>query len=255
MATAMIDGLIEKNVFKPEEIAACAPSESTRQRISDKGVVVFKTAAELCEMTDNIVLAIKPVQIPALFTEERPNMSNHLVMSIVAGVTIKSFLTYVPDMKIVRVMPNHCCKVLEGASGYVMGPETNQLDKELVEKVLGSIGLSVEVTEKDLDAVTGVSGSSPAYIYMFAKGLIKAGMERGLTESAATALAAQSLIGAGHMLLESDMSPDALIDGVCSPGGTTIEGVKVLKENNLEDVVIEAVEASILRSIEMGKNL
>ena len=255
MAGAMIEGLIAKEVYTPDEIVACAPSEATRNRMTQTCKIrMFEKATDLVDLADVLVLAVKPKHIASLFKDEGLVLgSRHLLISIAAGVKLKTLQGYAPETRIVRVMPNHCCMVLEGASGYVMGEKCTGSDQETVETVLTSFGLATEVRECDLDAVTGICGSSPAYLYMAAHALIEAGMKYGLTEEQATVLAAQSMIGAGKMVLESGMKTDALIDGVCSPGGTTIEGVKVLRDEHFEDIMIRCVDACVKRSIEMGK--
>lgn len=255
MAGAMIDGLIAKNVYSKDEIVACAPSEATRNKMTQKyGIRMFSKATEMQGLADVVVLAIKPKYIASLFIEEKFCVGKgQLLISIAAGVKLGALQTYAPDARIVRVMPNHCCMVLEGAAGYVMGNGCTEDDRKVVETVLSAIGLAVEVRESELDAVTGICGSSPAYLYMAAHALIVAGMKYGLSEEQATVLAAQSMVGAGKMILESGMKTDALVDGVCSPGGTTIEGVKVLRDEHFEDVMIHCVDACVKRSVEMGK--
>ena len=256
MAGAMIGGLIAKNVYSKDEIIACAPSEATRNRMTQKyGIRMFEKAADMDDQAEIIVLAIKPKYIGSLFTEEGVRVGkDQLLISIAAGVKIDTLRSYAPEARIVRVMPNHCCMVLEGAAGYVMSEGCTAEDKKNVETVLSAIGLAAEVRECDLDAVTGICGSSPAYLYIAAHALIEAGMKYGLTEEQATVLAGQSLVGAGKMILESGMKTEELVDGVCSPGGTTIEGVKVLRDEHLEDTMIRCVDACVKRSIEMGKN-
>jgi pyrroline-5-carboxylate reductase len=255
MAGAMIKGLIEKKVYNIDEIIACAPTEDTRNKISQSyGIDTYKNAAEVAKKADILILAIKPKQIPALFEEEHLKLGhNHLLISIAAGVKINTLNQYVPDSRIIRVMPNHCCMVLEGASGYVGGTNATEEDMHITNAIFSALGLAVEVRECDLDAVTGVSGSSPAFMYMMIRAISDSGVLSGLPRKAATELAAQSMIGAGRMILESGMTPEQLIDGVCSPGGTTIEGVKVLNDQGFESTVVEAVNSSIRRSIEMGK--
>ncbi len=255
MAGAMIRGLIAKNVYGPDEIVACAPSKETRDRMTQQtGIRMFEKASDIAGLTDVIVIAVKPKKIASLFTEEGLELGKgHLVVSIAAGVKIKTLKTYVPDARIVRVMPNHCCMVLEGAAGYVMDKNCTDADRETVKKILQAIGLAEEVGEEDLDAVTGVCGSSPAFLYLAAQALIEAGVKHGLDKSQATVLAAQSLVGAGKMILESGMDTEQLIDGVCSPGGTTIEGMKVLREEGFDKILIRCVDATVKRSAEMGK--
>ncbi len=255
MAGAMIDGLIAKNVYSKDEIVACAPSEATRNKMTQKyGIRMFSKATEMQDLAEVIVLAIKPKYIASLFKEEKFCVKKgQLLISIAAGVKLSSLQTYAPDARIVRVMPNHCCMVLEGAAGYVMGDGCTEDDKKIVDTVLSAIGLAVEVKESELDAVTGICGSSPAYLYIAAHALIVAGMKYGLSEEQATILAAQSMVGAGKMILKSGMKTDALVDGVCSPGGTTIEGVKVLRDEHFEEIMAHCVDACVKRSVEMGK--
>ncbi|MCK9322433.1 MAG: pyrroline-5-carboxylate reductase [Candidatus Methanomethylophilaceae archaeon] len=255
MAEAMISGLITKNIYTKDEIVACAKTEETRNRVSEKfGIKMYENASEIAKLTDVLVLAIKPKNIPSLFQEEKLELgSNHLLISIAAGVKIAAFESYVPDTKIIRVMPNHCCMVLEGAAGYVRGTKATDSDMQIVKTILSAMGLAVEVKEHDLDAVTGVSGSSPAFMYMMIDAIADAGVLCGLSRTVAIRLAAQSMLGAGKMALESGMTPSQLVDSVCSPGGTTIEGVKVLEEQGFKSAVVDAVKASVKRSIEMGK--
>jgi pyrroline-5-carboxylate reductase len=254
MAAAMMRGLIAENIYSASEIVTCDISPEIRKRVADElGVKVYETANEVAKMANVVVLAVKPSNIPELFEKEGLTFgSKHLVISIAAGIEIGTFESYVPDARIVRVMPNHCCMVLESASGYSRGSNATDEDIELVDEILSSMGLSVEVEENDLDAVTGVSGSSPAFMYMFADAIAEAGRRNGLSNEVALELAAQSMIGAGRMMLESGMTPKELVDSVCSPGGTTIEGVKVLENRGLRNTVIEAVEAAIKKSRSMG---
>lgn len=253
MAEAMIRGLIVQEVYSENEIIACAPSEKTRKRVAESlDIEVYATAAEVAERTDVIVIAVKPIQIPGLFEKEGLDLNGKLVISIAAGVKIDTINAYVPDARIVRVMPNHCCMVLEGASGYSRGRNVTDEDIWEVDMILSSIGLAIETEEKDLDAVTGVSGSSPAFMYMLAEAIAEIGEKNGLSADTALELTAQSLAGAGRMLLETGLSPKELINSVCSPGGTTIEGVKVLETEGFGDIVKKATEAVISKSRSMG---
>lgn len=255
MAGAMIEGLIAKNVYGKDEIIACAPTEATRNKMTQKcGIRMFGKATDMVDLADVLVLAVKPKYIASLFRDEGVELGkNHLLISIAAGVKLDALQSYAPDSRIVRVMPNHCCMVLEGAAGYVMGNGCTEEDRKTVGTVLSAIGLAEEVRECDLDAVTGICGSSPAYLYMAAHALIEAGIKYGLTEEQATVLAAQSMIGAGKMILGSGMKTEALVDGVCSPGGTTVEGVKILRGEGFEDILVRCVDACVKRSVEMGK--
>ncbi len=251
----MIGGLIDSGVCSAEDIVAAAPSEGTRRRMHDAyGIRMHGRAAEAAEAADVVVLAVKPSQVRGLFEDEGLTLRpDQLLVSIVAGIGIGTLSGYVPGIRIVRVMPNHCCLVGECASGYAMGPGTTAADAAVVERILSPIGLAREVGEEELDAVTGVSGSSPAFMYMMLDGIADAGVRAGLDRDTALQLAAQSMIGAGRMALDSGMTPSQLVDGVCSPGGTTVEGVRLLEAAGFKGIVADAVDASIRRSVEMRR--
>lgn len=255
MASAMIGGIITSGLYTKDEVVACAPSASTRDKVSAKyGIKVYGTAAEVVRLADFIVLSVKPNQLQDLFAEEGLKFnSSHLIMSIVAGVKISTLETYVPDCKIVRVMPNHCCLVGEGAAGYSRGIRATNEDMERVRGVLSSSGMAEEVKESDLDAVTGIAGSSTAFMYMVIDAMADGGVLCGLTREKAIRLAAQSMLGSAKMVLETGEHPDKLKDSVCSPGGTTIEGVRVLEDSCVRAAFIAAVEASTIKSREMGR--
>jgi len=254
MAEAMMRGLIAEGVYSEKEIVACDPIAEIRERVAKGlGINVFETASEVSKLTNVLVIAVKPVHVAGLFEKEGLKLgSKYLIISIAAGIGIRTYESYVPDARIVRVMPNHCCMVLESASGYSRGSKATDADMDLVDEILSSMGSAFEVKEEDLDAVTGVSGSSPAFMYMFAEAIADIGKKNGLPGDVALELAAQSMIGAGRMMLESGMTPKELVDSVCSPGGTTIEGVKVLESRKLKEIAGEAVEAAIKKSRSMG---
>lgn len=254
MASALIGGVISKGLYKADEIIASAPSSETRKRVSSEfGIKTYGTAAEVANLSDFIVIAVKPSQIAGLFAEKGLNFGpSHLLMSIVAGVKISTLEAYVPDAKIIRVMPNHCCLVGEGAAGYSRGSKADDRDVEKVHAVLSATGFAAEVKENDLDAVTGLSGSSPAFMYMVADAVAEAGTKNGIPRDVALKLAAQSMLGAAKMILRTGKSPERLRDDVCSPGGTTIEGVKVLQNSDAMEKLTEAVEASIAKSRKMS---
>ncbi len=255
MASAMIGGVLTNGLYASEEVIGCAPSKETRDRISSRfGIKMYNTAAEVAKLTDFLVLGVKPIQVQSLFTEEGLEIrSSHLIASIVAGVNISTLEAYVPDAKIVRVMPNHCCLVNTGAAGFSRGSKATEEDVAKVNAVLSSSGLAVEVDEKDMDAVTGLAGSSPAFMYMIIDAMADAGEMYGISRKKSIELAAQSMLGAARMILYTGESPKQLIDNVCSPGGTTVEGIRVLEEHDVKSAFIAAVKASVERSREMSK--
>jgi len=255
MAEALIGGLIAKNVFSKDEIVACAPSEKTRKHIeSTYGVTMYKTAAEVVDKTDLIVLAVKPKNVDALFNVEGVKIGKgKMLLSIVAGLTLDKMNSYVPEAKKIRVMPNHCCMVLEGAMGYSCDPTMSESDKKRISEILSAVGLAVEVPESQMEAVTGIAGSSPAFLYMVIDAMADAGVLNGLSRDQAIKLAAQSMLGSAKMVLETGKHPDQLRDEVCSPGGTTIVGVKILEDLGMRSAMSSAVDGTIARAREMSK--
>lgn len=150
-------------------------------------------------------------------------------------------------------MPNHCCLVGTGAAGFSRSSKATDDDVDKVSAVLSSSGIAVEVDEEDLDAVTGLAGSSPAFMYMVIDAMADAGEMYGISREKSIELAAQSMLGAAKMILDTGESPEKLIDNVCSPGGTTVEGVRVLKERDVKGAFVAAVKASTERSREMAR--
>ncbi|NLI73495.1 MAG: pyrroline-5-carboxylate reductase, partial [Euryarchaeota archaeon] len=164
---------------------------------------------------------------------------------------IESHLNW--GVRVVRVMPNQPCIVGASASGFAMGKSAQKEDQELVQRIFDSVGVAFLVSEKQLDAVTGLSGSGPAYAYMIIEALADGGVLCGLPRDVALKLAAQTMLGAAKTVLETEMHPAALKDLVASPAGTTIEGIRVLEEGSLRSALIDAVEAAAKKSAELGK--
>lgn len=255
MAEALVSGLLAKGVFDSGSVIACAPSEATRTHMCQTyGVRMYRTAAEVAAEADLLVLAVKPGQVRGVFVDEgvRPRPGSVLV-SVVAGLSTEALKAYVPDCKIVRVMPNHCVAVLEGAMGYCTDGTLTDGEAETVRSVLEAVGLAVEIPESLMDAVTGVAGSSPAFVYMVIDAMADAAVLNGMPRKDAIRMAAQSVLGAAKMVLETGKHPDQLRDEVCSPAGTTIEGVRAAEDMGLRSAVIAAVDASVAKSRGMGR--
>ena len=257
MAEALMAGLLAKGVCSKDDIIACAPSEGTRRHISETyGIGMFQTATEVVSRVDEVVLAVKPAQVRTVMVDEgaasafRPGT---ILLSVVAGLTVNGLKSYVPDAKIVRVMPNHCVAVLEGAMGYTTDGTLTPEELDGVSSILGSVGLAVQVPEEKMDAITGLAGSSPAFIYQVIDAMADAGVLNGIPRKDAITLAAQSVLGAAKMVLETGRHPDQLKDEVCSPGGTTIEGVRAAEDMGLRSAMIAAVDAAVSKSREMSR--
>ena len=255
MASAIIKGIVDKGVFSKDEIIASNIHEESRKRAEKElGIKVTGSSAEVAEKTRIVVLAVKPQQIPDVFADKSVKMGkDHLLISIAAGTTIDTLKTYVPDSRIVRVMPNICSTNFVGASGFSQSPECTAEDVSTVKQIFEAVGMCVEVKEKDIDAVSGLSGSSPAFIFMIIDAMADAGVLMGLPRDLSLKLAAQTVMGSAVTVLESGEHPDVLKDKVCSPGGTTIEGVKVLEDYGVRAAFISAIQASVEKAHELGR--
>ena len=195
-----------------------------------------------------------PESVPTLATELRVHLGpDKLIVSIAAGLRIAALSgLFGNDLRLVRVMPNTPCLVGQGACGFCLSEQATDADAELVERLLTAVGIAFRVEERLLDAVTGLSGSGPAYVYMMIEALSDGGVRMGLPRNVATALAAQTVRGAAQMVLATGEHTGALKDKVASPGGTTIAGIQALEAAGLRAALMSAVEAATRRSIELA---
>jgi pyrroline-5-carboxylate reductase len=218
------------------------------------GAKAAASAALLAKDVDVIILAVKPQQMAAVLSELRPAIKpHHLLISIAAGVRIATLSKGLGEnVRIVRVMPNTPCLVGQSASGYCLGPAATAADGVLVGQLLGAVGRAFAVDEKLLDAVTGLSGSGPAFVYTVIEALSDGGVRMGLPRDVALSLAAQTVLGSAEMVLQTGEHPAVLKDRVTSPGGTTIAGLQALETGGLRAALMAAVEAATRRSIELG---
>ncbi|QEH38519.1 Pyrroline-5-carboxylate reductase [Aquisphaera giovannonii] len=255
MATALVQGMLRSGAAERPEIAASDPLEAARTSLGvETGVAVFPENPPVVEVSDILVLAVKPQSMRKVLAELRPLVGpEHLVISIAAGVPISTLVAGLgPDRRVVRVMPNTPALLGEGASAYALGPGVAAADQDLVERFLTSVGRVVRVPEALLDAVTGLSGSGPAFVYLMIEALSDGGVRVGLPRDIATTLAAQTVLGAARMVLETGLHPGVLKDQVTSPGGTTIAGVHALEARGVRGALIDAVEAATARSAELS---
>ena len=262
MASALMDGLLSKNVVSsPSQLSCSDVWDVARNNASNKGIYATTSNEEVCQKSkDVIVLAVKPHIIPVVcndISQLKDDSGNGngdaLIISIAAGVTLDQLHGNLPDGKrVVRVMPNTPCLVGEAASCFALGQHCTDADREMVKLIFGVVGLALEVQESLLDAVTGVSGSGPAYVFQFIEALSDGGVRAGLPRAIATTLAAQTVKGAAEMVLKTGKHPGELKDGVTSPGGTTIAGVQALEDGGLRSTVISAVCAATKRSMQLG---
>ena len=218
---------------------------------SFRNVEPASSAAELAAGCDVIFLAVKP-QMMAEAAAPLAGFSG-LAISIAAGLKLSFFEDLMPDARIIRVMPNTPCLVGEMAAGFAAGKGVTAEDLSLTEKILGAAGVAEEVEESQIDAVTGVSGSGPAYFARIAEAFIDAGVSAGLSPSLSRSLALQTMKGTAALLQEKDMSPEELVKMVSSPNGTTVAGREVLESSDYREIIGRTVARTIERSMELGK--
>ena len=256
MGEALIKGLLATSLLNPQQIRifdVSAPRmryiEETYQVQSDSGI------ADLCRKCQVVVLAVKPQQIVSVVDEIRPALAHRpLMISIAAGVPLSRLVESLPEgVPMVRVMPNTPALVLQGASALSRGPLVTD---EIMGKALalfGAVGKAIEVDEKWMDAVTGLSGSGPAYVLLFLESMTDAGVLMGIPRPTARELAIQTFLGAATMLRETGKHPGELKDMITSPGGTTISGLQFLEERGVRGTIMGAVEAATLKAVKLGK--
>lgn len=255
MAEALMKGIIAAGVAKAEDVICSDVIPERLDYISRSiGVATTGDNIEVANSSDVIILAVKPNLVGPVLNELKPHLSGeHLIVSIAAGVTLDYMEQHVGrEVRVVRVMPNAPCMVGASASGYAMGRSARKEDKQTVQRILESVGVAFNMEEKLLDAVTGLSGSGPAYIYIVIEAMADGGVMAGLPRDVALALAAQTVYGSAKMALETRKHPGEMKDMVASPAGTTIQGIRVLEEAGVRAAFMNAVDAAAKRSKELG---
>lgn len=251
MASAIIGGIIKSSVLSPDEIIVSDPSEDKLVVMQKKGVNVTQDNLYLSDNSEFVLFAVKPQSLSDVLSVMGGTVCRKFI-SIMAGVKKQKIKDRINGAVVARCMPNTPCSVGFGAIGIDMSDFVSDSDKEFVRNVFSSVAKVEYVSEDLLNAVTGVSGSSPAYFYMFIKGIIDAGVKQGLTNEQAKTLAVSTMIGAGKMLENAPDKPiDELIAAVCSKGGTTIEAVKTFENGGLYALINEAIEACVNRAKEL----
>jgi pyrroline-5-carboxylate reductase len=255
MATALGRGWLAAGLVTPDRLLASDPVPQARSTfLKEAGGRAGADNREVVAGSDLLVLAVKPQTMAALLAEIRPHVTpRHLVVSIAAGITLRQLADGLgSDRRLVRVMPNTPCLIGASASGYSPGEAATADDVALVDRLLNAVGRAFRLPESLLDAVTGLSGSGPAFVYVMIEALSDGGVRVGLPRDVATVLAAQTVLGAARMVLETGTHPGALKDMVASPGGTTIAGLHALERGGLRGALMDAVEAATRRSRELG---
>ena len=257
MARALAEGFLRAELVQPGQLIASDPAENAREAFAATvgGARVTADNAQVVAESQVIFLAVKPQYMDAVLDELSGLITaDHLIVSIAAGVRLAALAEKLGEgQRLIRVMPNTPALVGRGASGFALGGAATEQDAALVEQLLQAVGSAFRLDEKLLDAVTGLSGSGPAFVYVMIEALSDGGVRMGLPRHVATALAAQTLRGAAEMVLDGSDHPGVLKDRVASPGGTTIAGLQALENGRLRATLIAAVEAATKRSIELGE--
>lgn len=255
MGEALVAGLLDAG-FEADSIAVAEIDPGRRHVIETQypDVRVVPSPTRAVPDADVVLVALKPQQVSEALVGSAAALGEQtLVLSIAAGVTIAELETAAPGRPVIRAMPNTPALVRRGASAIAAGTHAGETDLELAERLLGAVGIVVRVPEKLLDAVTGLSGSGPAYVFLLAEALIEGGVLNGIPRDVATTLVNQTILGAGVLLAESDDGAEALRAAVTSPGGTTAAGLRALEHGSFRGVILEAVTAATERSRELGR--
>lgn len=256
MATALAKGFLQAGLVSPKDVIASDVSSTARDAFAkDTSARATQTNAEVAKSASILILAVKPNQVPEVLGEIRDTLtSSHLLVSIAAGVTLAKLESgLVPGSRVVRVMPNTPALIGESATAFALGKAALPDDAALAQRLFSAVGLALEVKESLLDAVTGLSGSGPAYVYLIIEALSDGAVAAGLPRDIATRLAAQTVFGSAKMVLETGLHPGALKDMVASPGGTTIEGLHELEKGRLRATLMNAVRAATEKSKKLGQ--
>jgi len=254
MAEALMSGILKQNVCATGSICASDVSRERREYMNTTfGIRTTDSNREVARMADVLFVAVKPHQAADALREVVKELSGTLVVSIAAGVTLSTLEEAAgKNVAVIRVMPNTPSLVGCGMAALAAGSHAGDKEVELVKRIMEAVGEAVVVEEDKMDAVTAVSGSGPAYIYLIIEAMADGGVRVGLPRDVALKLAAKTVMGAALMVLETGEHPGRLKDNVTSPGGTTIEAMAILEENGVRGAFIEAVQAAYRRAREMG---
>ncbi len=257
MAETLLSGLIASGQAKPENITSSDVRPQRLQELEERyGIRTTSDNRTVIQSSAIVIYAVKP-QIMAEVLKETAGVLDisKLIISIAAGVPLAAIQAVVDkDLRLIRAMPNLCVAVREGATAITAGPHAKPEDIDQAKAIFDAVGRCVFLKDNNLlDAVTGLSGSGPAYVFMIIEALADAGVKMGLSRPEARELSTQTVLGAAKMLLASETHPAELKDMVTSPGGTTIAGLHALEKGALRAVLMDAIEAATLRSQELGQ--
>lgn len=255
MASAIIKSLITNKLYQPNEIICLSAADGTGESLSAQtGISNTDNIETLFTEAETLVLAFKPQQLSDIGIVHARLSANRLIISILAGITIAKLEgKFTQTTKIVRSMPNTPGQIGAGITCFASKEALSDENKSIVERILGSLGPTISVSEECMDAVTAVSGSGPAYLFEFVAALRDGGIKAGLDSELAYKLALETVLGASRLLARTKESPETLRDLVSSPRGTTLAGLEIMKSRNFRKMMSETVLAAKKRSIELAK--
>ena len=256
MAGALAKGVISAGLVTAAEVQASDPTPTARATFEkETGARTSETNEGIARFARVLILAVKPAQVEEVLQEIKPALApGHLLISIAAGVPLAKLENWAgKSTRVIRAMPNTPALVGASATAYALGQAATADDATLAQKIFSAVGLAFPVKEPLLDAVTGLSGSGPAYFYLVIEALSDGGVAAGLPRDVATKLAAQTALGSAKMILETGLHPGVLKDMVTSPGGTTIEGLYELEKGKARGVFMNAVRAAAEKSRQLGQ--
>ncbi|XP_012439963.1 pyrroline-5-carboxylate reductase [Gossypium raimondii] len=255
MAESIARGVVQSGVLPPQRISTAIHSNPSRGTpFQSLGISVYSHNTDVVDASDVIIFSVKPQVVKNVVLQLRPLLSKKkLLVSIAAGVKLQDLEEWAGHGRFIRVMPNTPSAVGMGASVMSLGGAATEQDGELVGKLFGAVGKTWKADEKLFDAVTGLSGSGPAYIYLAIEALADGGVTAGLPRELALGLASQTVLGAAAMAVQSGKHPGQLKDDVTSPGGTTIAGIHELEKNGFRGTLMNAVVAAAKRSQELSR--
>lgn len=256
MGSALIEGILKAGIVKPENIGASDVYEPFLEELKTKfGIRVSTKNSEIVKESDILILAVKPQTLGSVLENLKAEItSEKLLISIAAGVPLSTYENALLEgTRVIRVMPNIAATVSEAASGISPGKNTTPEDIKAALEIFSAVGTAVQVPESLMDAVTGLSGSGPAFIFPVIEAMADGAVLEGMDRKSALTLAAQTVLGAAKMALETGMHPGELKDMVTSPAGTTIEGIHALEEAGIRAAFMNAVIRASERSKALGK--
>jgi pyrroline-5-carboxylate reductase len=253
LAGSVIRGLLLKNFCAPDAILASEPNVETRAQLqTELGISLTTENSEIAAKADILFLGVKPQMVLPVLRELGDTIANKLVVSLAAGIRIAQMQEITPA-RIMRVLTNTPSAIGKAASAFASGRRPTDQDREKIRAMFGAIGLVVEVDDEQIDAISALAGSGPAFVYAMIEALARGGEKMGLDKQASLQLAVQSALGAAELMMTSGKSPAELIKMVVTPGGTTAAGLRVMEERSVAAALADAVEAATKRGQEMGK--